>query len=359
MSIILNESLGSLEYDGLLNSAYPEDIIHASLASGYGKLSRGYLIAKDSSGNLIPWGSDITDDLVEALTVSAHVATKSQAGLDTTYLKVFAAEFLNETKKPNDEKKVVINVVGLDDTSLVVKAKKLLSDDSLSVTSHVATKSAAGLDVATLIVMASDATLEKDTDYTVAYETDTLTITLIETSDYYSAATLAITCDYAAYDTLTADTHFTAAYANDVLTITMIDSTDYTYTSSVKVYCEYDDPDYIPIEKTTDYTPTYSANTLTVTLVVTSDYYDTPKVKVVCPYAYSEASIAAGNLILAEDVDTGATGGQTVVARAYRTGIFNQNKLLYNSKALGGITDVTKEKLRSIGILLNDAISLS
>ena len=40
MSIIMNESLGKLEYDGLINSAYPADIIHASLASGYGKLSR-------------------------------------------------------------------------------------------------------------------------------------------------------------------------------------------------------------------------------------------------------------------------------------------------------------------------------
>jgi HSP20 family molecular chaperone IbpA len=356
MSIIMNESLGSLEYDGLINSAYPADIVHASLSSGYGELKRGYLIAKDSSGNLIPWGSDITDDLSEALTVTSHVATKSQAGLDATKLKVFAADFLNVAEKPDDEKKVTIEVAGLDETSLVVKAKKLLSE-SLTVTDHVATKSAAGLDAESLVVKVGDATLEEETDYTVAYESNTLTITLVETSEHYTAEALAVTCDYAAYDTLTETTHYTATYANDVLTITMTDLTEYTDTSSVKVYCEYDEDTFIPIEKTTDYTSTYSANTLTVTLVATSEYYDTPKVKVVCPYAYSEATIAAGNLILAEDVDTGSASGQTVVARAYRTGIFNQNKLLYNAKALGGITDITKEKLRSIGILLNDSIS--
>lgn len=282
MSIIMNESLGKLEYDGLINSAYPADIIHASLASGYGKLSRGYLIAKASNGSLIPWGSDITDDLSEALTVTSHVATKSQAGLDATKLKVFALDFIEET---------------------------------LVVEDHVAAKSVAGLDKDTLVVKNGEDTLAIDTDYTVTYEDDVLTITLVDTSTHYAAEELDIKCFF--------------------------------------------ENTYVPIEKTTDYTSAYTANTLTVTLVITSDYYDTPKVKVVCPYAYSEASIAAGNLILAEDIDTGSASGQTVVARAYRTGVFNQNKLLYNAKALGGITDVTKEKLRSIGILLNDAISIS
>jgi len=356
MSIIMNESLGSLEYDGLINSAYPADIIHASLASGYGKLSRGYLIAKASNGSLIPWGSDITDDLSEALTVTSHVATKSQAGLDATKLEVFAADFLNAVETPDSEKKVEIELAGLDETSLVVKAKKLLSE-TLTVTEHVATKSAAGLDTESLEVKVGGAILDIETDYTVAYEEDTLTITLVETSDHYAAESLDITCDYAAYDVLTATTHYTATYADDVLSITMTASTEYTDTSSVKVYCEYDDDAFIPIEKTTDYTAAYAANTLTVTLVETSEYYDTPKVTVVCPYVYAEGTIAGGNLILAEDVDTGATSGTTVIARAYRTGIFNQNKLLYNAKALGGITDITKEKLRSLGILLNHSIS--
>lgn len=357
MSIIMNESLGALEYDGLINSASPADIIHAAIKSGYGKLGRGYLIAKDSNGHLIPWGSDITDDLSEALTVTSHVATKSQAGLDAAKLTVFAADFLNETKTPDKDKKVIITKAGLNTETLAVKAKKLLSEAALAVTDHVATKSAAGLDVASLVVKDGETTLAITTDYTVAYEEDTLTITLVETSEHYAATALAVTCDYAAYDALTATTHYTVAYASNVLTITMVAGGDYTNTSSVKVYCAYTVDTFIPIAKTTDYTATYATNTLTITLVAARPYYDTPKVKAVCPYAYSEATIAAGNLILAEDVDTGSASGQTVVARAYRTGVFNQNKLLYNAKALGGITDVTKEKLRSIGILLNDSIS--
>jgi len=276
----MNESLGSLEYDGLINSAYPADIIHATLASGYGKLGRGYLIAKNSSGSLIPWGSDITDDLSEALTTTAHVATKVQAGLDATKLKVYAPDFIEET---------------------------------LTVEEHVASITAKGLDKDTLVVKIGEATLTATTDYTVNYEDNVLTITLVEASEHYAAEALDIRCFFA-------DT-------------------------------------YVPIEKTTDYTAAYTANTLTVTLVAESDYYEAPTVMVVCPYAYAEGTIAGGNLILAEDIDTGADSGSTVVARAYRTGIFNQNKLLYNSKALGGITDITKEKLRSLGILLNHSIS--
>ena len=212
MSIIMNESIGAVEYDGLINSAYPADVIHASLASGYGKLKRGTLIARASNGSLIPWGSDITNDLVEVLTVSNHQATKAQAGagLRTALLKVFALNF-------------------------------------------------------------------------------------------------------------------------DV---------------------------FVEIKKTADYTVTYSPNTLTVTLVQTSDYYDTPKVKIICPYTYDEGTIAAANLILAEDIDTGETLGSTVIARVYRTGIFNRKAILHDPKAVDGINDVTKEKLRSVGIYLNDSISI-
>ncbi len=358
MSIIMNESLGTLEYDSLINSAYPADVIHASIASGYGVLKRGYLIAKDSSGNLIPWGSDITDDLSEALTPSNHVATKSQAGLDTETLKVYAAEYLSEIDTPDAEHKIEIEADGLNTETLAVKAKKLLSE-TLTVTEHVATKSAAGLDTDTLVVKDGETTLVIETDYTVAYAENTLTITLVETSDHYAAEALAVTCDYSAYDALTATTHYTAAYEDGVLTITMVDATDYTNTSSAQVYCAYTEDTFVPLTVTTDYTAAYAANTLTVTLVATSEYYDTPKVKVECAYAYDEGTIAGANLILAEDVDTGAASGQTVTARAYRTGIFNQLMLLYNAKALDGINDVTKEKLRSLGILLNDSMAIT
>lgn len=120
MSIIMNESIGAMEYDGLINSAYPADVIHASLASGYGKLKRGTLIARASNGSLIPWGSDITDDLVEVLTVSNHQATKAQAGLRTALLKVFALDFITETLAVEDHE-ASITVVGLNKDTLVVK----------------------------------------------------------------------------------------------------------------------------------------------------------------------------------------------------------------------------------------------
>lgn len=364
MPTILNESLGSLEYDGLINSASPADIIHASIKSGYGTLQRGYLIAKDSSGNLIPWGSDITDDLSEALTVTSHVATKAKAGLRTALLKVYAAEYLNEIVVPDAEHKVEIEAAGLDETSLAVKAKKCYSEAALTVTDHVATATVAGLDADTIAVVDGEATLEKDVDYELAYAENTLTITLLAASTSYSATALAVTGAYAAYDALTATTDYTAAYEAGVLTITMVDSTEYTNTSSVKVYCEYTKDSFTLIEPSTqtvtkDYTAAYAANTLTVTLADTSEYYDTPKVKVVCPYTYSEATIAGANLVLAEDIDTGTASGQTVVAKAYRTGIINQMKLLYNAKALDGITDISKEKLRSLGILLNDSMAIS
>lgn len=281
MSIIMNESIGAMEYDGLINSAYPADVIHASLASGYGKLKRGTLIARNTSGSLIPWGSDITDDLVETLTVSNHVATKAQAGLRTALLKVFALDFIEET---------------------------------LAVEDHAATITVAGLNKDTLVVKHGEDTLSLTTDYTVTYEDDVLTITLVETSTHYDAEELEIKCFFANV--------------------------------------------FVEIEKTTDYTATYASNTLTVTLVQTSDYYDSPKVKIICPYTYDEGTIAAANLILAEDVDTGETSGSTVIARVYRTGIFNRKAILHDPKAVDGINDVTKEKLRSVGIYLNDSISI-
>jgi len=281
MSIIMNESIGAMEYDGLINSAYPADVIHASLASGYGKLKRGTLIARASNGSLIPWGSDITDDLVEVLTVSNHQATKAQAGLRTALLKVFALDFITET---------------------------------LAVEDHEASITVAGLNKDTLVVKYGEDTLSLTTDYTVSYEDGVLTITLVDSSEHYEAEELEIKCFFA--------------------------------------------ETFVPIEKTTDYTAAYESNTLTITLVEDSDYYDSAKLKIVCPYVYNEGTIAAANLILAEDIDTGETPGSTVIARVYRTGIFNRKAILHDPKAVDGINDVTKEKLRSVGIYLNDSISI-
>lgn len=51
------------------------------------------------------------------------------------------------------------------------------------------------------------------------------------------------------------------------------------------------------------------------------------------------------NCVLAEDVEAGAT-----VAHAYRTGHFNENRLI------GELTAADKEDLRVVGILLSDAV---
>ena len=168
MTILMNESLGAQEYDGLVYSASPADIAHAALATGYGLLKRGYLIARDSTGNLIPWGSDITADLVEVLVVTAHVATKSQAGLRTALLKVEAAEFYADTLDVADNA-ASAEIDGLDTDELVVKAKKAISE-TLTVTDHVATLEKAGLDTETLVVMSGEDTLELTTDHTRSEE---------------------------------------------------------------------------------------------------------------------------------------------------------------------------------------------
>jgi len=279
---VMNEFIGATEYDNLVNSAYPADIIHASLASGYGELKRGYLIARNSTGSLIPWGSDITDNLVAELTVSSHQATKSQSGLRADLLRVFSLDFVE-------------------------------GDLAVDSATHAATLALAGLDEETLVVKSGGNTLTAATDYTASYDNGVLTIELVSTSNYYGAETLSIKC--------------------------------------------YLEDEYVELAEGEDYTATYTNNTLTVALDDESKYYETPKVKVVCPYAYSEGAIAGAVYVLAEDVDTGASSGRTITARVYRTGVFNRNRLLYNPKAVDGIGDVTKEKMRSLGILLNDAFN--
>lgn len=286
--MIMNEVIGSVEYDGLINSAYPADVIHASLASGNGVLKRGCVIAHDVSGNLIPWGSDITDDLVAVLDVANHEAVKTQAGLRTANLRVFALDLVETT-------------LAVDDTE------------------HTATLTLAGLDEETLVVKSEDNVLTENTDYTADYTDGVLTITLLEGGGYYAVTSLDIKC----------------FYEDKFVEIAEVDEE----------------------EECGDYAFTYSTNTLTISLDDASAYYDTPKVKILCPYTYSEGSIAGAAYILAEDVDTGIAGGGTVVARVYRTGVFSRNKLLHDPKALDGIGDVTKEKLRSLGILLNDAFN--
>lgn len=281
MATVMNESLGSLEYDNLINSAAPADIVHAALATGYGTLKRGALIAKASNGGLIPFGSDITTPLTQELTPTAHVATHSQAGLRTDTLKVYAAEYFSAAAEVADHA-VSVEVAGLDEETLVVK------------------------DGAT--------TLTVTTDYTVTYDDGVLAIALVA-GDHYAAEELTF-------------------------------------------WCEYEDETFALLASA-DYEASYATPLLTVTLDEESAYYDTPTVKVVCNYTYSETSIAQANLVLAKDIDTGLSAGSTVTAEAYRSGRFSENKLIIDDKAVDGVSATAKEALRSVGILIDDAMSLT
>lgn len=68
----------------------------------------------------------------------------------------------------------------------------------------------------------------------------------------------------------------------------------------------------------------------------------------------SASTTGKANAVLAETVDTGT--GDAVVAVAYRTGHFNANGL----KVANGyeITAADKEALRTVGILISDAVEV-
>lgn len=66
----------------------------------------------------------------------------------------------------------------------------------------------------------------------------------------------------------------------------------------------------------------------------------------------SSATTGKANAILADDIDTGSE----TVAVAYRTGHFNANALIVADGYT--ITAADKEALRSVGILLSDAVEL-
>ena len=60
--------------------------------------------------------------------------------------------------------------------------------------------------------------------------------------------------------------------------------------------------------------------------------------------------------ILAETVDTGSVPESKVKALAYRTGHFNANSLITGNGY--ELTAENKEKLRSLGILISDAVEI-
>lgn len=67
-----------------------------------------------------------------------------------------------------------------------------------------------------------------------------------------------------------------------------------------------------------------------------------------------DATTGKANAVLADPVDTG--DGDAVVAVAYRTGHFNANKLIVADGY--EITAADKEALRSVGILVSDAVEI-
>ena len=68
----------------------------------------------------------------------------------------------------------------------------------------------------------------------------------------------------------------------------------------------------------------------------------------------STSTTGKANAVLAEDVDTGSE--EALVAVAYRTGHFNTNALIVKDEY--SVTAADKEALRSVGILLSDAVEV-
>lgn len=66
----------------------------------------------------------------------------------------------------------------------------------------------------------------------------------------------------------------------------------------------------------------------------------------------SASTTGKANAVLADDVDTGTE--EAVYATAYRAGHFNTNALILGTEYT--LTEEDKEALRSVGILLSDAV---
>lgn len=66
------------------------------------------------------------------------------------------------------------------------------------------------------------------------------------------------------------------------------------------------------------------------------------------------AEMLTANAILAEDVTVGTANDETAVA--YRTGHFNSNALIMDEEHTFSAAD--KEALRSVGILISDAVEI-
>jgi hypothetical protein len=88
----LDENLGSVGFDNLFHGNDPAaNVSHIKLAANKGKLLRGSVIAMTAAGgDGILLGSD--KNVAATLAVAATKATLEKTGLDTTKLKVYAAD---------------------------------------------------------------------------------------------------------------------------------------------------------------------------------------------------------------------------------------------------------------------------
>lgn len=102
------------------------------------------------------------------------------------------------------------------------------------------------------------------------------------------------------------------------------------------------------------YGSTPAPHVMTVTLAAVADAptYKRGTLLDAADGVYTIHGTGKPNAILSDDVTVSASG--TVYAYAYRTGHFNQNKLIVADDS--EITDADKETLRDAGILLSDAI---
>ena len=60
MSKKLNETIGAVEYDGIINSACHADVVTVQIAAGNGTLKRGTIVTGTAGGALAPVSADIT-----------------------------------------------------------------------------------------------------------------------------------------------------------------------------------------------------------------------------------------------------------------------------------------------------------
>lgn len=79
---MLNETIGTMEYDNLIHDTYPEATVFAvtlAAVSAETMLKRGTVLARNADGKMVVLGSDVVDDAEEDETGSEGTATATPA----------------------------------------------------------------------------------------------------------------------------------------------------------------------------------------------------------------------------------------------------------------------------------------